>query len=88
VGVQDNEVGFCLLTLRLTLQDIPDQPRFIFMSWKGPDSKPMDKVQCNQKHGEALKLLAVRPPNRHSLPRPLVFFFFFLFSFFLLSHHH
>jgi hypothetical protein len=58
-NLKDDEAAFVLLTLRLTLQEIPDQARFIFMQWKGPSCKPMQKVQANQKYQEALNLLAV-----------------------------
>eukprot|EP01087_Luapelamoeba_hula_P005269 TRINITY_DN15343_c0_g1_i1.p2 TRINITY_DN15343_c0_g1~~TRINITY_DN15343_c0_g1_i1.p2 ORF type:complete len:153 (-),score=31.84 TRINITY_DN15343_c0_g1_i1:92-496(-) len=60
----DNEVNFALLTLRLTLQGIPDQPRNIFLHWKGPSTSGMAKVQGNQKIQEALNLLS---PNHGQL---------------------
>jgi len=54
----DNEVDFALLTLRLTLQGIADQPRHVFFHWKGPQTSGMVRVQGNQKYQEALTLLA------------------------------
>lgn len=58
-SLHDDEVAFVLLTLRLTLQGIPDQPRHVFIHWKGPACKKMVVVQSNQKYQEALHLLSV-----------------------------
>eukprot|EP01088_Endostelium_zonatum_P003883 TRINITY_DN1507_c0_g2_i1.p1 TRINITY_DN1507_c0_g2~~TRINITY_DN1507_c0_g2_i1.p1 ORF type:complete len:149 (-),score=39.81 TRINITY_DN1507_c0_g2_i1:57-464(-) len=60
----DNECNYALLTLRATLQGIPDQPRNIFLSWKGPSTSAMTKVKGNQKFQEALNLLS---PNHGQL---------------------
>eukprot|EP01118_Nematostelium_gracile_P011985 TRINITY_DN4322_c0_g2_i2.p1 TRINITY_DN4322_c0_g2~~TRINITY_DN4322_c0_g2_i2.p1 ORF type:complete len:130 (+),score=34.42 TRINITY_DN4322_c0_g2_i2:56-445(+) len=62
--LQDNEVNFCLLTLRLELQGIPDQARNIFIHWKGPSASAMTKVKTSQKYQEALNLLS---PNHGQL---------------------
>ena len=35
----DNEVNFALLTLRVELQVIKDQPRHIWFHWKGPNTR-------------------------------------------------
>ena len=60
------EDGCCyaLLTLRLKLQDIPDQPRHIFLQWKGPSASGMVKVKANQVFQEALNVLS---PNHGQL---------------------
>eukprot|EP01088_Endostelium_zonatum_P003881 TRINITY_DN1507_c0_g1_i1.p1 TRINITY_DN1507_c0_g1~~TRINITY_DN1507_c0_g1_i1.p1 ORF type:complete len:147 (-),score=39.30 TRINITY_DN1507_c0_g1_i1:145-537(-) len=60
----EDECNYALLTLRTTLQGIPDQPRNIFLSWKGPSTSAMTKVKGNQKAQEALNLLS---PNHGQL---------------------
>jgi len=60
----DNEINYALLTLRCTLQGIPDQPRNIFLNWRGPATSAMTKVKGNQKFQEALNLLS---PNHGQL---------------------
>lgn len=55
----DGECAYCLLTLRLTLAEIPDQPRHIFIQWKGPSASGMVKVRANQLFQQALETLAV-----------------------------
>jgi len=60
----DDEINYALLTLRLTLQEVKDQPRNIFIHWKGPNTSAMAKVQGNQKYQQALDLLA---PNHGQL---------------------
>jgi len=63
-ALQDNEVNFVLLTLRLSLQDIPDQARNIFIHWKGPSASAMSKIKTGQRFQEALTLLS---PNHGQL---------------------
>eukprot|EP01088_Endostelium_zonatum_P003884 TRINITY_DN1507_c1_g1_i1.p1 TRINITY_DN1507_c1_g1~~TRINITY_DN1507_c1_g1_i1.p1 ORF type:complete len:146 (-),score=38.26 TRINITY_DN1507_c1_g1_i1:4-414(-) len=63
-ALKDDQCNFVLLTLRLTQQQIPDQPRHIFMTWKGPKTKAMQKVKCNEVEHIALKTLA---PNHGHL---------------------
>jgi len=62
-ALPDNEILWALLTLRLTIETI-EQPRYIFMQWKGPATTGMQKVKANQKHQEALNLLS---PNHGQL---------------------
>jgi len=59
----DNEINFALLTLRVTLAGIADQPRFVFLQWKGPNTSGMARVQGNQKIQEAFALLT--PQHGH-----------------------
>ena len=60
----DNECCYCLLTLRLELQGIPDQPRHVFIQWKGPDATGMAKVKANQLFQQAMDILS---PNHGQL---------------------
>src|SRR5690606_29947146 len=60
----DNSIDFALLTIRVTLQGIPDQPRHVFCHWKGPNCSAMVKVNGNQKFQEALDTLS---PNHGQL---------------------
>ncbi|KAL7719920.1 ADF-H domain-containing protein [Entamoeba marina] len=62
--LQDNQVSFALLCIRLELQGIPDQPRLVFMHWKGPNVSGMVKVKANQFVQQALDTLA---PNHGQL---------------------
>eukprot|EP01097_Dermamoeba_algensis_P005172 TRINITY_DN3289_c0_g1_i1.p1 TRINITY_DN3289_c0_g1~~TRINITY_DN3289_c0_g1_i1.p1 ORF type:complete len:136 (+),score=40.56 TRINITY_DN3289_c0_g1_i1:63-470(+) len=62
--LQDDGTAFVLLTLRLELEAIPDQPRNIFIHWTGPKASGMKKVKSNQKMSEALNLLS---PNHGQL---------------------
>eukprot|EP01089_Gocevia_fonbrunei_P018914 TRINITY_DN651_c0_g1_i1.p1 TRINITY_DN651_c0_g1~~TRINITY_DN651_c0_g1_i1.p1 ORF type:complete len:140 (-),score=36.28 TRINITY_DN651_c0_g1_i1:31-450(-) len=54
----DTEIQYALLTLRLTLQHIPDQPRHIFVHWKGQKCSIRVKGQGNEQCGNAQKVLA------------------------------
>jgi len=63
-SLKDNEVNFVLVTLRLTLEGVPDQPRNVFIHWKGPSASGMLKVKYNQKINDALAILS---PNHGQL---------------------
>eukprot|EP01088_Endostelium_zonatum_P003885 TRINITY_DN1507_c1_g2_i1.p1 TRINITY_DN1507_c1_g2~~TRINITY_DN1507_c1_g2_i1.p1 ORF type:complete len:150 (-),score=45.68 TRINITY_DN1507_c1_g2_i1:82-501(-) len=63
-ALKDDQCNFVLLTLRLTTQQVPDQPRHIFMHWKGPKAKAMQKVKANEMEGLALQTLK---PNHGQL---------------------
>ena len=76
-ALKDNECAFVLLALRLTLQEVPDQLRQIFIQWKGPEASAMSKVKANQLYQQAMDCLSV-----------CAFFSFPLFStlFFFCTH--
>jgi len=63
-SLQDTEVKFCLITLRLNLEAVPDQPRNVFIHWKGPKASGATKVKNNQFLQQALELLS---PNHGQL---------------------
>lgn len=63
-ALPDDACCYCLLTLRLTLCEVPDQPRHIFIQWKGPAASGMKKVKANQLFQTALDILA---PNHGQL---------------------
>ena len=52
----DDDCCYCVLTLRVTLQEVPDQPRRIFIQWRGPAASGMKKVKANQLFQQALDL--------------------------------
>ena len=58
-ALKDNECAFVLLALRLTLQEVPDQLRQIFIQWKGPEASAMSKVKANQLYQQAMDCLSV-----------------------------
>ena len=60
--LDDTECSYVLLGLRLTLQEIPDQLRQIFIQWKGPKASGMAKVKANQLFQQALDCLSVCVP--------------------------
>jgi len=62
--LDDTECSYVLLGLRLTLQEIPDQLRQIFIQWKGPNASGMAKVKANQLFQQALDCLS---PNHGQL---------------------
>eukprot|EP01088_Endostelium_zonatum_P009982 TRINITY_DN23311_c0_g1_i1.p1 TRINITY_DN23311_c0_g1~~TRINITY_DN23311_c0_g1_i1.p1 ORF type:complete len:142 (-),score=27.76 TRINITY_DN23311_c0_g1_i1:111-536(-) len=62
--LKDDEVCFALLTLRLTLEDVPDQPRNIFMHWKGPKAPGKVKVNVGTHAQDAISALS---PNHGQL---------------------
>eukprot|EP00727_Mastigamoeba_balamuthi_P006709 m51a1_g2659 hypothetical protein (135) ;mRNA; f:642498-643265 len=63
-ALADNECAYALLSLRVEMQGVPDQPRHIFIQWKGPSASAMKKVQANQVFQEAMNVLA---PNHGQL---------------------
>ena len=63
-ALKDNECAFVLLALRLTLQEVPDQLRQIFIQWKGPEASAMSKVKANQLYQQAMDCLS---PNHGQL---------------------
>ena len=68
-ALADNECAYVLLALRLTLQEIPDQLRQIFIQWKGPAASGMAKVKANQLFQEALDTLSVCLLQTRTHPR-------------------
>eukprot|EP01089_Gocevia_fonbrunei_P003969 TRINITY_DN1392_c0_g1_i1.p1 TRINITY_DN1392_c0_g1~~TRINITY_DN1392_c0_g1_i1.p1 ORF type:complete len:136 (-),score=31.13 TRINITY_DN1392_c0_g1_i1:32-439(-) len=63
-GLKDTDVNFALLTLRLTLEQVPNQARNIFIHWKGPSASGKVKVGGNQYIQKAIDTLS---PNHGQL---------------------
>ena len=55
--LKDDEACFALISLRTTLEGIPDQARGIFIDWKGPKAKGMLKVRVRELKDEALNVM-------------------------------
>ncbi|ELP94315.1 hypothetical protein EIN_130740 [Entamoeba invadens IP1] len=55
--LKDDQACFALISLRCTLEGIPDQARGIFIDWKGPKAKGMLKVRVRELKEQALDVL-------------------------------
>ncbi|KAL7712837.1 ADF-H domain-containing protein [Entamoeba marina] len=53
----DDQACFALISLRTTLEGIPDQARGVFIDWKGPNAKGMLKVRVRELKENALEVM-------------------------------
>ncbi|ELP92407.1 hypothetical protein EIN_188510 [Entamoeba invadens IP1] len=55
--LKDDQACFVLISLRCTLEGVPDQARGIFIDWKGPKARAMLKAKMTELRDQALEIL-------------------------------